>query len=166
MQTIGEKIFNLRREKGISQEELGFALNVSRQTVSRWERDFVKPAVENLEGLTQFFGVNSDYFLSKEVVTAADDACGQPADKEEVKKVHKFQNLKIMAVVAASTLLMLCAVACGVAAYVAVAPVQGQEVVTVNRFNGIGIACISVGLFSLVLLAAVLILCLKNRAKK
>lgn len=35
--SIGEKIYNLRKEKNMSQEDLANILNVSRQTISKWE---------------------------------------------------------------------------------------------------------------------------------
>ena len=165
MESIGGKIYGLRKKNGISQEALGFALGVSRQTISRWERDAVNPTVENLESLTKFFGINSDYFLNDPTAAVDGEAEVQPAIDGEDKKVHKFKSLKIMAVVAAVTLLTFCAVACGLAAYVAVAPVQGQEVVTASRFNMTGIICLSVGLFAFVLLVALLILCLIIKKK-
>lgn len=37
--TIGEKIYKLRKNKGVSQETLAFDLNVSRQAVSKWETE-------------------------------------------------------------------------------------------------------------------------------
>ena len=43
METLGDRIHNLRKENNISQEELAFALNVTRQTISRWENNSVKP---------------------------------------------------------------------------------------------------------------------------
>ena len=44
--TDGEKIIKIRREKGISQEELAVALNVSRQAVSKWENDLMQIRVD------------------------------------------------------------------------------------------------------------------------
>lgn len=41
--TLGEKIYNLRTEKGYSQETLGEKLGVSRQSVSKWETDQSMP---------------------------------------------------------------------------------------------------------------------------
>ena len=163
METIGVKIYNLRKERDISQEELGFALNVSRQTVSRWERDFVNPTVENLESLTKFFGVNPDYFLSGQI--SAVDEENEPSVISEEKRKPEIKFWKILISVAVIALLALGVTACGIATYVAVAPVQGQEVITTNRFNTTGIVCLSVGLFSLVLLTALSVLCIKKRRK-
>ena len=46
--TIGERLLKLRREKNISQEELANELDVSRQTVSKWETDQSQPDLLNL----------------------------------------------------------------------------------------------------------------------
>ena len=161
METIGEKIYNLRKENNISQEKLALALGVARQTVSRWEMNSVKPTIENLESLSNFFGVNPDYFLSEEVAAAGEET--EPA--ETVKKVRKLKTLKILALVVAITLLVFCAVACGIAVYVAAVPVQGQEVVTANRFNITGIVFLAIGLFSVVILIALTFLLIRNKKK-
>lgn len=58
--TLGEKIRQLRREKGFSQEELAAHLNVSRQAVSKWEKSLSYPDTENLLALAGLFGVSSD----------------------------------------------------------------------------------------------------------
>ena len=55
METLGDRIHNLRKENNISQEELAFALNVTRQTISRWENNSVKPTEENLKILSDYF---------------------------------------------------------------------------------------------------------------
>ena len=73
METIGEKIYNLRKEKDVSQEELSFALNVSRQTVSRWERDNSKPTESNIRCLCKFFGVDKNYFSEITVANVLTD---------------------------------------------------------------------------------------------
>ena len=46
--TFGEKLQKLRKESGLSQEELADQLNVSRQAVSKWERDNGYPETEKL----------------------------------------------------------------------------------------------------------------------
>ena len=46
--TFGEKIQKLRKEAGLSQEELSYQLGVSRQAVSKWERDNGYPETEKI----------------------------------------------------------------------------------------------------------------------
>jgi len=58
--TFHEKLMQLRRERGLSQEELGFELGVTRQTVSKWELGQTTPEMEKLVELSRFFGVSMD----------------------------------------------------------------------------------------------------------
>lgn len=64
--TIGERLQQHRKDLGLSQEELGQQLHVSRQTVSQWETDQTLPTVDNLIRLKELFGVSIDSLLSKE----------------------------------------------------------------------------------------------------
>lgn len=56
--TLGQRIGQYRRDLGISQEELGGRLGVSRQAVSKWETDAATPDMENLLALSRIFGVS------------------------------------------------------------------------------------------------------------
>ena len=163
MENIGERICKLRNEKGVSQEKLSFELGVSRQTISRWERSEVSPTVENLESLSKFFGVNSDYFLSGEEVQT--EIKEQLAVAEEVKPQPKFKSLKILVAVIASAVLVLFAIACGIVAYVAAVPVQGQDVATANRFNSTGIVFFVLGILATVTAVTLAVLFIKKGKK-
>lgn len=66
--TLGENLQRLRKEKGLSQEEVAQALFVSRQSVSKWETDKAEPGVKALKGLGRLYGVTLD-----ELVGAAED---------------------------------------------------------------------------------------------
>ena len=63
---LAEKITELRKKKGISQEELAEILNVSRQTISRWEVGIALPDAVNLVQLSKVFDVSTDYLLHNE----------------------------------------------------------------------------------------------------
>lgn len=58
--TLGEKICTLRTGKGLSQEELAAKLEVSRQSVSKWETGQSVPDLEEIIKLADLFGVNVD----------------------------------------------------------------------------------------------------------
>jgi len=60
---FGESIRRLRREKGLTQEQLATQLNVSFQTISNWERDESWPDLSMLPVLAGFFGVTTDDLL-------------------------------------------------------------------------------------------------------
>ena len=60
---LSENIKNLRKAKGISQEELAIKLNVVRQTISKWEKGLSAPDSEMLIKLAKALSVSSDYLL-------------------------------------------------------------------------------------------------------
>ncbi len=60
---IGEKILNLRQEKGWSQEELAEKLQVSRQSISKWESGKTLPDSDKIISLSGLFSVTADFLL-------------------------------------------------------------------------------------------------------
>lgn len=54
----------LRAERGLTQEELARALNVTRQTISKWERGLVAPDTVNLSALGRLYGVSLDELVN------------------------------------------------------------------------------------------------------
>ena len=56
--TLGQRISEYRKKLGVSQEELGDRLGVSRQAVSKWETDVASPDMENLLALSREFGIS------------------------------------------------------------------------------------------------------------
>lgn len=60
---IGKTIQDLRKRKGLSQEELAEKIDVSRQAVSKWENGSSVPDVEKIIALSDFFQVSTDYML-------------------------------------------------------------------------------------------------------
>ncbi len=66
MKTTGKIIADLRKEKGMSQEELADVLFVTRQAISKWESDAGSPGIDNLQRIADYFGVSIDYLLGKE----------------------------------------------------------------------------------------------------
>ncbi|WP_099469562.1 helix-turn-helix domain-containing protein [Konateibacter massiliensis] len=60
---IADRIQNLRKSKGISQEELADKVGVSRQAVSKWESEQSLPDLEKIIIMSEYFGVTTDYIL-------------------------------------------------------------------------------------------------------
>ena len=77
---IGDMILKHRKDLGISQDELGQKLFVSRQTISLWEKNQTVPAIDNLMRLSEIFGVSVDEILGVE----------HDAQKEIPKEVYRF----------------------------------------------------------------------------
>ena len=61
--TTGEKIAALRKKKNLTQEQLAEILNVTRQSVSRWEMDVAFPETEKLIKLSRLLDCSIDYLL-------------------------------------------------------------------------------------------------------
>lgn len=64
MKTIGERIAELRKEKGMTQEALGEVIGVSAQTVSKWENSNTAPDISLLPVLAEVFGITIDSLFS------------------------------------------------------------------------------------------------------
>ena len=58
-----ERLYSLRKGRGISQEELANVIGVSRQAVQKWEAGSSTPDIQNLSALTDYFGVSLDYLV-------------------------------------------------------------------------------------------------------
>ena len=64
---LADKIIRLRKKNGWSQEELAEKMNVSRQSVSKWESSQSIPDLEKILQLSTLFGVTTDYLLKDEI---------------------------------------------------------------------------------------------------
>ena len=60
---VGEKLKKLRKARGLSQEDLANDLNVSRQSISKWELGESLPDTNHLIRVSDYFGVSLDYLL-------------------------------------------------------------------------------------------------------
>ena len=65
---LSEKILDLRKQRGMSQEDLAERLGISRQAISRWESGTVLPDSANVLQLSKLFGVTTDYLLNDDYV--------------------------------------------------------------------------------------------------
>lgn len=77
---LSEKIIELRKANGMTQEELASKFNVSRQFISKWEADIALPETEKLLMLGELFHVSMDVLLKDELTLS------------EVKEVHSCGN--------------------------------------------------------------------------
>ena len=102
--TSGEKINQYRKKLGLSQEELGQKLLVSRQTISLWEKDQTVPTIDNLIRLKEIFGVPVDEILGcAQDTVAGDQSMPLPREeyefsytREDFKKAIKLSNISLV----------------------------------------------------------------------
>lgn len=65
--TVGKTIAALRQARGMTQQQLAAALNVSHQAVSKWENGAALPDIQTLVELTQLFGITVEQLLNGEI---------------------------------------------------------------------------------------------------
>jgi transcriptional regulator with XRE-family HTH domain len=65
--TVGERIKDLRKKKGYSQEKLATHLNMSRQAVAKWEQNGCEPNFDCLTSMAKLFDVDLDYLITGKV---------------------------------------------------------------------------------------------------
>lgn len=82
---ISDRIQQLRRIKGISQEELADKIGVSRQAVSKWESEQSIPDIDKIIAMSEYFSVTTDYILK---------------GIEQPKQIEKKVNANIFVIVA------------------------------------------------------------------
>ena len=94
--TLGEKIYKLRTEKNLSQGDLSEMLEVSRQSISKWENGAATPDLDKIIKLSEIFGITIDELVKNEEVSAPEE----PKDKVVIiKKESSFPPRKIIGTV-------------------------------------------------------------------
>ena len=83
---LSEKLQELRRSRGLTQEELAEALYVSRTAVSKWESGRGTPSIDSLKEISRFFSVSVDELLSGEALV-------QIAEKENRSNLRSVCEL-------------------------------------------------------------------------
>lgn len=86
--TLGQRIVSLRGERGWSQEDLAQALEVSRQSVSKWETDRSVPELDKLIKLSDLFGLTLD-----QLVRGEDEAPEKPQEEPDAAPDHPSSSI-------------------------------------------------------------------------
>ena len=95
--TLGQKLYELRTRKGLSQLELAEALDVSRQSVSKWETDAAVPEIDKLIAISRYFGVSIGALLGVEEEAAdAPEQDGELTDAQ-LKMVEEIVDRYVAA---------------------------------------------------------------------
>lgn len=96
--TLGERLYQLRKQKYISQDELADIMNVSRQSISKWELDQTYPDIDNLVKLARYFDVSVDFLVTGEEKVSPDaqvkeDMQDQLAKEQDSTSSYTINNL-------------------------------------------------------------------------
>lgn len=84
-ETLGKRIAELRRQRGLTQDQLAEAMNVSPQAVSKWENDLSCPDITMLPGLADYFHVTIDFLMR-----------GEPTDEVRMVPAEQRKNVDDM----------------------------------------------------------------------
>lgn len=137
--TIAEKIKQLRKDNSMTQEDLAEKLNVSRQTISKWETSVTIPDADNIVAISKLFNITTDELLDYRV--------------ETVQKKKQF-------------IMDMAVLLFGIIGFIVFAILlmtnQIDETSSVITINGYGIAAI----VFLILIIAFIIVMIKRNAKK
>ena len=94
---LADKIIQLRKKNGWSQEELAEKLNVTRQSVSKWESAQSIPDLQKILQLSQIFEVSTDYLLKDELFNeeyAQECSDNVPVRRVTIAEANEFLRVK------------------------------------------------------------------------
>ena len=143
MQNLGERLYVLRKNKNLSQEEVAEKLNVTRQTISKWETNQSVPDFDKVIPLCELYGItpNELFIEIKENDSEKNASLGINLEEEKVKTTKKAKGIALSVVlyflgivwimiaipvmnmnpvVASAIFLLICGLATGLIIYVCI----------------------------------------------
>ncbi|MDE5772549.1 MAG: helix-turn-helix domain-containing protein [Ruminococcus sp.] len=99
---LADKIIELRKKAGMSQDELAEQMDVSRQSVSKWEGAQSVPDLSKILKLSQIFGVSTDYLLKDDFSEPAPEVSETLTDSKPLRRVSMEEANRFLAVNARS----------------------------------------------------------------
>jgi transcriptional regulator with XRE-family HTH domain len=94
--SLGERLYELRKKKGLSQEEVAEKLNVTRQSVSKWETDESKPDFDKIVPICELYEISTNELLS---------GTKEEIEEKEVEVINK-DNKKKRALIISSAIFL------------------------------------------------------------
>lgn len=121
---IEEKIFILRRQKGLSQEGLANRLNVTRQAVYKWEAGICLPEIEKIKQMATLFGLTTEELINDEISLPKDNEDNERRPElslsDEAQPIENKDNKRkkwLIPVIIGAVVLIALAVVIGVVIY-------------------------------------------------
>lgn len=110
---FNERLLDLRKKKGWSQEELGYKLDVSRQTISKWEAGQTTPELEKLRNLAKIFEISVDELISEKEIIKEENINIEKENNSNKKKKKVFKYIKgILGLILLSILIIYVIIVC------------------------------------------------------
>ena len=141
---LADKIIELRKKNGWSQEELAEKLDVSRQSVSKWEGAQSVPDMGRIVRLSEIFGVSTDYLLKDDMELPV-PAGGEIIDTESslrtvsLEEATSFLRLREYNAPRIALGVMMCILSPILLLYLGAAQEYGKIAISENRAGGIGL---------------------------
>ena len=92
--SLGQRLFELRKEKKLSQEEVADILGVSRQTISKWETDASTPDFDKIVPICELYEISTDELLTGEKKESLNEEKGNALTNEE-KNLKRTKGIVI-----------------------------------------------------------------------
>ena len=93
MDSMGERLYKLRKKNNMSQGDLANELDTSRQTISKWENNMCIPELDKIIRLCEIFSVSSDYIL-RGITENTNEEKEQTIVKEQTVIIEKTTDIK------------------------------------------------------------------------
>ncbi|UEA45819.1 helix-turn-helix domain-containing protein [Collinsella stercoris] len=104
---FADRLLDLRRKAGYSQEQLADLLGVSRQAISKWEGAQGRPEVDNVVKLSQIYRVSTDFILTGSAsVPSVCEAPSAPAPRE-LSREYRFALSALMVIAGTALVFVL-----------------------------------------------------------
>lgn len=151
---LADKIINLRKKAGWSQEDLAEKLGVSRQSVSKWEGAQSVPDMDKVLRLSRIFGVSTDYLLKDEIeecepsFQSSDDSAEPPLRTVTMEQASAYLELRRVSAPRIALAAFLCVIS--PVPLIFLAAMSDSRVINISE----NLAC-GIGLCALILLAAI-----------
>lgn len=163
---LADKITDLRKKSGWSQEELAERLGVSRQAVSKWEGAQSTPDLEKILQMSRFFGVTTDYLIKDELdeptYTLEDGPKDEPVRRVSMEEANAYLDAKAKTARPTAWAVFLCIISPVCLLLLTAAQESGWLRITGNAAAGIGLCA----LFILIAVAAVVFIACDQKTRR
>ena len=139
---LADKIIDLRKKNGWSQEELAEMLDVSRQSISKWEGAQSVPDMARIVRLSEIFGVSTDYLLKDELESADSTALpdsGTSARTVSMEEAVSFLSVKALNASRVAVGVLLCVLSPVLLILLGGAQEYGKIALTEDQAGGLGL---------------------------
>ncbi len=141
---LADKIIELRKKNGMSQEELAEKLGVSRQSISKWEGAQSMPDMNRILAMADLFGVSTDYLLRDEIENPAEAGTADVPDESAARRVtleeaNRYLEAKSLYGSRIALGVMLCILSPIVLILLGTAQEMGKTAMTEYQAVGIGL---------------------------